>query len=71
MSKIAPLKIVEYYGRRSLHSRECEKLLTKVFYGCTDMIKCIVYDQKTIMNIRNCAHVYGCVLVVVSFYIQT
>lgn len=35
------------------------------------MVKSVVYNQETVMNIRSCAHIYRCVLVVVSLDIQT
>lgn len=63
--------IVEDYVRRGLHPREGEELLAEVFYGGADMVEDIVYNQETVMNVRSCPHIYRCVLVVVSFYIQT
>lgn len=70
-SQFVASKIVEYYGWPGLHLREREQFLPEVFYGGPDMIKCIVDDQEPVMDIRCCAHIYRCVLVVVPFYVKT
>ena len=50
---------------------ERKKFLAEVFYGCSYMVKSIVYNQEAVMNIIGCAHIYRLILVIMPFYIQT
>ena len=50
--------------------RKREKLLAKVFYGSSDVIKCIVNNQESVMDIRCGTYIYWRVLVIVPFYVQ-
>ena len=71
MSQFVISNISEDVVGRSFHLRECKKFLAKVFYGCADVIKRVINNQKPVMDIRSCAHINGCILVVVSFYVKT
>ena len=63
--------IVEDYIRMGFHLGEREKFFAEVFYGCSYMVKSIVYNQEAVMNIRGCAYIYRHILVIMPFYIQT
>ncbi len=63
--------IVEDCIRRGFHLGERKKFLAEVFYGCSYMVKSIVYNQEAVMNIIGCAHIYRLILVIMPFYIQT
>ena len=67
---IAISNIVEDCIRRGFHLGEREKFLAEVFYGCSYMVKSIVYNKEAIMNIRGCAYIYRHILVIMPFYIQ-
>ena len=58
------LNVVEDYNRRSFHLRECKKFLAKVFNGCPYMIKCIVNNQKSVMDSVCTPYIYGRILTV-------
>lgn len=60
-------KIVKYNIGRGFHAGECKQFFAEVFYGCSNMVKGIVNNQKSIMYSVGCFYLNGCILTIVPF----
>lgn len=56
--------------RGNFQLRECEKLLTEIFYGSSDMVEGIADNQKSVVNIESRAYIYWCILVILTLQIK-